>query len=130
MMTLREFVEKVNSHEHFRVYQPNRDCLIYESYFKIHSSYDFRCVERNQYQHGYYEDNDYCNDVLKTKELDEETKVFLDKFGDYEVFRMECSGFSPSRMFKDETGTLRIEHVKEESRPVEEYLECFNLFIK
>ena len=127
MMTLREFVEKVNFFEHFRVYQPNRDCLIYESFFKIHSPYFFRdFIEINN---DYWDNNDYCNNVLKTRELDDETKKFLDKFGDYVVFRMECGSFRPSKMYKDENDILKIEHVVEESRPNSEYLDCFNLFI-
>jgi len=129
MMTLREFVEKVNSNEQFRVYQPNRDCLIYESYFTVHSPYYFDDKhEVPDYNKDYYENNDYCDDVYKFRTMDDETKTFLEKFGDYVVFRMECSSFKPRKMRLTDTGGL-IQEVQDESMPNREYLDCFNLFI-
>ena len=129
-MTLREFIEKVNSHEQFRIYQPNRDCLIYESYFKVHSPYYFDDKhEVFDYNKDYYENNYYCRDVYLMKELDEETKIFLDKFGDYVVFRMECSGFRPRNMSKNYEGHIESECVEDPSMPERDYLDCFNLFI-
>lgn len=130
MMTLREFVEKVNFHEQFRVYQPNRDCLIYESYFKVHSPYYFddkhECCETNW---QYWNDNPYNRDVYLMKDFDEETKVFLDKFGNYEVFSLECSGFRPIYMHTVD-GKLVIDDVKDEGMPHRDYLDCFNVFIR
>lgn len=67
MMTLREFVEKINFREHFRVYQPNRDCLIYESYRSVHSPYFFdkEHNEKNKYFNEKYDsDNKFCDDVI------------------------------------------------------------------
>lgn len=128
MMTLREFIEDVNSFEHFRIYQPNRDCLIYESYFRIHSKYNFK-DDKEMFQEDYWNDNDYCGDVLHSNLLDDETETFLNKFGDYIVFKMECGSFRPSHVYKDSKGNISVEPTKEETMPGREYLECFDLFI-
>ena len=130
MMTLREFVEKVNFYEHYRVYQPNRDCLIYESYFTIHSPYYWDEEHKDEwFNHDYWDNNHYNPNCRRTHELDKETKIFLEKFGDYIVSSLECSGFYPSNYTKDENGELQIEHVVDESQPHLEVLNCFNVFI-
>ena len=135
MMTLREFVEKVNFHEHYRVYQPNRDCLIYESYFKVHSPYFFDNAHEEAHEwfnSAYYDNNDFCDDVRHAKELDEETKTFLEKFGDYIVFSLECGCFRPVKMYKGEDGDLKFEYFTDPLRPnlqYNEYIDCFNVFI-
>lgn len=132
MMTLREFIEKVNFYEHYRIYQPNRDCLIFESFFKIHSPYYFD----KEHEHSlalnkqYWEDNDYCDSARRTRELDEETKIFLERFGDYEVFSLECGSCAPSRVYTDEEGHIHLEHIKDQMNPDREYLDCFNVFIR
>lgn len=132
MLTLREFVERVNFNQHYRVYAPNRDCLVYESYFKIHSPYFFdeEHEKRQEYcNKDYWDNNDYCNSVLTSKGLDEETKTFLDRFGDYEIFGIECSGFKPKKMYLNDKGKLIIEYVNEKSMSDREYIDCINLFI-
>ena len=127
-MTLRDFIERVNGGEQYRVFMPNKDCLIFESYLKVHSPYYFRddCLEL---RHDYFENNYYCNDVYTTKELDEETKEFLAKYGNCEVFRIECGGFIPHNVITDENGNTKIETVVDEYRPHSGYLDCFNLFV-
>jgi hypothetical protein len=130
MMTLNEFIKEVNFHEHYRIYQPNRDCLIFESYYKVHSPYTFTDEGGIGLNDNYWDDNDFCDDVRLYKELDEETKTFLKRFGEYKVFSMECSGFRPSKMYKNENGELRIEWLDDDPlRPGQEYIDCFNVFI-
>lgn len=132
MMTLREFLEKVNFHEHYRIYQPNRDCLIFESYLKIHSPYSFLKGTNSPlgFKHEYFDDNEFCDDVRLCKEPDEETKEFLDVFGDYKVFSLEIGSFRPSKQYRDEKGDLQIEHIeKDPLRPSCDYIDCFNVFI-
>lgn len=131
MMTLREFITKVNFYEHYRIYAPNRDCLIYESYFKVHSPYYFdkeheTSLELNK---QFYQDNDYCDSVRKSKELDEETKLMLERYGDYLVFSMECSSCCPRRIYTDANDCLHFEQKEDPSQPGCATLGCFNLFI-
>ena len=135
-MTLREFVEKVNFRGHFRVYQPNRDCLIYESYYSVHSPYFFdkEHEEKNEYfNEKYYSDNKFCDDIRtnKNKGIDEETRIFLEKFGNYNVIGLECSGFKPHDVYKDSDGKLHIKYYDEDPlRPgLADYIDCFNVFI-
>ena len=131
-MTLREFIEKVNFHEHYRIYQPNRDCLIFESYYKVHSPYYFDGKEEHllKLKDEYWTDNAFCDDVRLCKELDEETKELLDRYGNYKVHSLECSGFRPSKMYTDAKGELRIEWLDDDPlRPGQEYIDCFNVFI-
>lgn len=133
MITLREFLEKVNAHEHYRIYQPNRDCLIFESYFKIHSPYSFDInggigISINN---RYFDDNDFCDDVRHIKPFDEETKRFLNRFGGYEVFSIECSSFRPHKVYRREDGKLEIDYLEEDPlKPSCDYINCFNIFIK
>jgi len=128
MITLREFLKMIK-YEHYRIYQPNRDCLIFESYLKVHSPYTFDGSLR--IQHDYYANNDYC-DLVYFKhdiEIDEETEKFLNEFGDMEVFSVECASFRPMKCFKDEKGNLQIEYVRDKYRTESDYIECFNIFI-
>lgn len=130
MVTLREFL-KIAKSEQYRIYQPNRDCLIFESYFKVHSPYKFG-IHSYKIQNAYWEDNDYCREVyeksFKDPAYDKETKAFLDFFGDMEVFSVETSGFKPMRMYS-KGGHLCIEDVADPSMPEKRYLPCLNIFI-
>ena len=124
MMTLREFVTKVNFKEHFRVYHPNRDCLIYESYFKIHSPF-FNDDEANK---NYFDNNEYQDKVQLFEKLDNETKKLLNEYGDYVVFAIECGAFRPIRRFmKDEK--LHVEYYSLENN-YSTHLPCLDVFIK
>ena len=133
MMTLREFVEVVNAYTHFRVYQPNRDCLIYESYFTIHSPYFFdkkHEEDHDWYNDAYYQDNLFCDNVRFNRDLDEETKIFLEKFGNCEVFNIEIGGFRPSNIRMGKDGKPYLESIGEDPlRPGHEIIDCFNIFI-
>ena len=129
-MTLREFIEKINFYEHYRVYLPNRDCLIFESYFKIHSPYYFNKDGTDDwFNENYYSNNTYFDGVYKTKKLDEETKIFLDRFGDCEIFSLEIGSFRPCKIVNKDNSNLKIEYVVDENRPGT-YLNCFDIFIK
>lgn len=134
MVTLREFLKMIGD-EQYRIYQPNRDCLIFESFFKVHSPYYFDHKKEHllQFRDNYWNDNDYCRGVYtdgwKDPAYDEETAEFLDHFGDYEVFSVECSSFRPVRMFKDKKGNLQFDYLKDERRPEDDYLHCFDIFI-
>ncbi len=130
MLTLREFL-KIAKGEQYRIYQPNRDCLIFESYLKVHSPYKFG-IRSYKYQNAYWENNDYCRGVyensFKDPAYDKETKAFLDSFGDMEVFCVETSTFKPMRMYH-KAGQLCIEDVVDPFMPEERYLSCLNIFI-
>lgn len=130
-MTLREFITDIGKHEQYRVFQPNRDCLIFESFFKIHSPYYFGDDEHAlDFKENYYDDNDYCDDVYYNKELDDETKELLKYFGDYIVYRIEIGSFYPLRLFKNDKGDMEIVHVHEtDKRTLEDYEDCFDIFI-
>ena len=65
MITLREFLKMIRD-EQYRIYQPNRDCLIFESYFTVHSPYFFDEEHEKSgewFNTKYYDDNDYCPDI-------------------------------------------------------------------
>jgi hypothetical protein len=119
--------------EQYRIYQPNRDCLIFESYFTVHSPYNFKADATDFFNHDYFDNNDYCRGVYtdgyKDPAYDEETSKFLDKFGDYEVFGVECSSFRPLKMFKGEDGNLVFDYLTEPQLPDRDYISCFNIFI-
>lgn len=132
-MTLREFL-KIARGEQYRIYQPNRDCLIFESYFKIHSPYYFDDKHGVlQFNKKYWDKNDYCDIVyskgFKYPEVDKETKIFLEKFGDMEVVLVECSSCLPHRISCDKNGNLNIKPVKDSYHPHENHVPCFNIFI-
>ena len=131
MITLREFLKMIRDVQ-YRIYQPNRDCLIFESYFTVHTPYFFdERYEKNGewFNTKYYDDNDYCRgvytDAYKNPAYDEETSIFLDRFGDYEVFNVEYSSCMPTRMYKGEDGGLKFEH----NVDGHDWVPCFNIFI-
>jgi hypothetical protein len=134
MITLREFL-KIIRDEQYRIYQPNRDCLIFESYFKIHSPYHFTDGEDYTFkiQEEYWDNNDYCRGVYtdgyKDPAYDKETSEFLDYFGDYEVFSVECSSCRPTKLYKDKNGKFKVEYLKDPRLPDKDWIPCFNIFI-
>ena len=125
-MKLKEFITKINANEHYRIYQPNRDCLIFESYFKVHSPYDFS-TDSLELNSNYWKNNDYCDDVYK-RVMDKETKVFLKRFGKYQITHIEIGEFKPCN-YRTINNENVIEETKSASRPDSEYLTCFNIFI-
>lgn len=127
-MTLREFIEEVNFHEHYRVYLPNRDCLIFESYFRIHSPYDLE-TDSTDLNKDYWDNNYYCDDVYVLREPDEQTKAFLNKYGDCEIFSLEIGGFKPCNLKKCKDGGVTVESVTDRMHPYSNYLNCFDVFI-
>ena len=124
MLTLKEFITKINAGEHYRIYQPNRDCLIFESYFKIHSPYKFE-TDDYEFNINYFENNNYCDDIYQTRALDKETKIFLKRFGKYVVTHLEIGEFRPCNL----KANSNVEDARSESRPNREVLPCFNVFI-
>ena len=130
MMTLREFIEKVNFHEHYRIYQPNRDCLIFESFRTIHSPYwfDKEHKEKGEYfNDAFYDNNFFSNDAIDpNKPLDEETKALLEEFGDYEVFSLECGSIIPYNILRDESGKTKVEILSDK---YPDGIDCFGVFI-
>lgn len=91
MLTLREFVMKLTSNEHFRVYMPNRDCLGFESYMIPHSApgvlYSF---DDEEYLEKYMHQK-YIKSFWHAFDSDEETLQFLEKYGNYIVHSIEIS---------------------------------------
>jgi len=135
MLTLKEFITEIGKYEHYRIYQPNRDCLIFESYFKVHSPYKFNYSRRRNkkmFQDDYWDNNKF-DDTARAKGpvgMDAETRHFLKKFGNYKVFRIETSGFKPHDMWKGEDGELHFHYYDEDPlRPYQDYIDCFDLFI-
>jgi len=133
-MTLREFLKITR--EHYRVYQPNRDCLIFESYFTTHSPFYFNEDHINKGEfcnRAYYEDNKYnqafYDNSYKNPYVDKETEIFLDKYGDYKIFSLEIAAFKPHNIHKDDKGNVIVEETKDKYRPHSEYLDCYNIFI-
>ena len=137
-MTLREFILSAGCRQHYRIYQPNRDCLIFESFRKVHSPYNFRDKSRRNslnkmlsLNEGYWDNNPFCDDVRYCKPLDKETKILLKRFGNYKVFRIESSSFTPMN-FHTRDGKFRIEYIKKDPlRPGlhEDYIHCLDIFI-
>lgn len=134
MISLREFLKLIRS-EHYRVYYPNRDCLFFESFLVHHSPYRFptgTIVMRESPE--YYQENRY-NDAIRHKgwrdpAYDEETKEFLERFGEKFVHSVEISSFLPFEWFHDDNGNMRTNVVK--NLPGQDdfgYIECFDIFI-
>jgi len=128
-MTLREFLEEVNFHEHYRIYLPNRDCLIFESYFKIHSPYDLK-TDSLELINDYWDNNYYCDDIYAFRDQDEQTKALLERYGNCEVFSLEIGNFKPCNLKKCEDGGITVDEVVDRTKPYSDYLNCFNVFIK
>ena len=133
MITFRDFL-KANWHEHYRIYQPNRDCLIFESFRQVHSLYFFKEEDNKDnalINVKYYSDNGYCDNVYQYPEIiDKETETLLEVFGGYEVFSIEIGSFFPQIMYTDENNQLQVEKIKDNHRPHLESLPCYDLFIR
>lgn len=118
-MTLEEFIKDVGRGQHFRVYQPNADCLLYESFLTVHSPYvlDDLCFDYNP---SYYSNNHYCAEVVE----DAGEAVLLKNYGKYEIFRIDASQFRPFEMKMDKEGKLCVIYIEPNN-----HIPCCNLYI-
>lgn len=126
-MKLREFL-KVARNTHYRIYLPNRDCLIFESFFRVHSPFFFDDEPEEEISRvnlDYYDNNNFCDNAAhllnRDPAYDEETKIFLEKCGDMEVYSVEISSFRPSRIIRK--GGVITSESKDEVK------ECLDIFI-
>ena len=132
MVTLKEFVLNLNKDTQFRVYLPNRDCLIYESFHSPHVT-EPGILSSIWDEDTYYinrKNQQYCpvNLRLNLNILDYETKIFLEKFGDYEIHSIECSScFKDYFIYNEELDRWEIKHFEDSPNNIEA---CFDLFIK
>lgn len=131
MITLKEFLNILERGCHYRIYQPNRDCLLWESYFTEHSPYKLKkdLSWNLDYNKKYFSNNKYCYNVYEDK-IDNQTKLMLKKYGDYEVFSLEVSAATPLRLFTNNDGDVKVELVEDKYRPGLEKVDCVNIFIK
>lgn len=117
-MTFYELFTKVAKLEEMRVYEPNRDCLIWETFLPEHAPFK---LKRNldgtvSWDWGYANNNYYNCSPKRSRfhELDKQTKLFLEKYGDYEVHGIEAS-------------QCAIGFDKDTKTP--EYCDCLDVFI-
>ena len=117
MLTLRELLLEVNKDDYFRIYNPNRDCLEFESFYSPHDPWN--CDNGHT----------FLKPAWRTsyEELDDETKKLLDDYGDYEVFSIECSSTSCIDFYKNENGG--IEWKRSDAYP-HEHAPVLNIFIR
>jgi hypothetical protein len=130
-LTLKHLLSILESGCHYRIYQPNRDCLMWESYFTEHSPYKLKkdLSWSLNYNKNYYYNNDYCYNVYENK-LDNQTKLMLKKYGDYEVFSIEVSAVTPLQLSLDQNGYSKVDIVEDKYRPGLDSIDCINIFIK
>lgn len=98
-MTFRELFLKVAPMEEMRIYEPNRDCMIWETFRKTHAPYTL--VRREKYiewsldaPNDYFENIEAIRQFHRLEELDEQTKLFLEKYADFEVHGIECGSYA------------------------------------
>ena len=97
-MTFRELFLKVSPYEEMRIYDPNRECLIWETFLKVHSSHNL--IRQGEYitwdtnsTNDYFYHNEAIRQLRSLDNLDEQTKLFLEKYADYEVHGIETGGY-------------------------------------
>lgn len=119
-MTFRELFVKVAPMEEMRIYEPNRDCMIWETFYKIHAPYTL--VRGEKYiewsldaPNEYFNKNEIIIQHHYLRELDDQTKLFLEKYADFEVHGIECSGYAVGD-FNDPNDSI-------------EYRPCLDVFI-
>ena len=134
MITLREFLKLIRG-EHYRIYYPNRDCLVFESFWVHHSPYTFsKKSKKTEYVDAYWNDNTYNEQIYvngwKNPDYDEETKAFLDVVGGKIVHAVELSGFHPYKRYVDKDGHAAMEPLEGLSRQnAMGYIDCYNIFV-
>lgn len=119
-MTFRELFLKVSSMEEMRIYEPNRDCMIWETFRKTHAPYTL--VRREKYidwsldaPNNYFDKNEEVRQLRSIENLDEQTQLFLEKYADYEVTGIETGSYAIGD-FNDPDITI-------------EYKSCLDVFI-
>lgn len=132
MIKLKELLDILEPGCHYRIYQPNRDCLIFESHLTIHSEVDLN--ENLEYDWGsirneYYTNNHYCYGVYHNEPCDIQTERFIKKYGDYEVLYLEVGSIHPYNIVQDEKGRVEIEYVEDKYQPNADQVPCVNIFI-
>lgn len=131
MITLRELIKILERGCQYRIYAPNRDCLIFESYLTIHSERDLDenlnyMLECNEY----YTNNPYCYGVYGIdEELDIQTIRFLQRYGDCKVHSLEVGNIRPYDLIADKEGRVSVHYVEDKYRPGSEDVSCVNIFI-
>lgn len=132
MVTLREFILGLNKSDHFRVYKPNRDCLVFVSFLSPHSEpgilkdLDYNNDAEWEAQWKYFGNRKYCQRKWRTSydDLDDETKLLLDKHGDCQVI-----GVDASTCYVADYIESRISPTIDVIRPDADYVECLDIFI-
>lgn len=119
-MTFRELFVKVAPREEMRIYEPNRDCMIWETFRKTHAPYTLVRGEKGidwslDAPNDYFENNETAVQLRFSSSLDEQTKLFLEKYADFEVHGIECGGYAVGDFNDPDT-------------PVE-YASCLDVFI-
>lgn len=130
-LTLKHLLNILERGCHYRIYRPNRDCLMWESYFTEHSPYKLKkdLSWSLTYNRKYYSNNEYCYNVYEDK-LDNQTKLMLKKYGEYEVVTIEVSAVIPLHLSLDQNGYNKVDIVEDKYRPGLESIDCINIFIK
>lgn len=129
MIKLNELLQILERGCQYRIYAPNRDCLIFESYLTIHSERDLD--ENLNYApecNDYYTNNPYCYGVYGQEELDIQTIRFLQRYGNHEVHHLEVGSIQPYDLIADKDGRVSIRYVEDKYRPGVE-VSCVNIFI-
>ena len=130
MIKLKELLKILERGCHYRIYQPNRDCLMWESYFTEHSPYQLQedLSWNLDFNEKYYSNNNYCYNVYEDK-IDDQTELMLKKYGDYEVFSIEVSAVIPLKLRLDQKGDAKVDVVEDKYRPGSQQVDCVNIFI-
>jgi hypothetical protein len=131
MIKLKELLKTLERGCHYRIYQPNRDCLMWESYFTEHSPYQLQkdLSWSLDFNEKYYSNNNYCYNVYEDK-IDDQTELMLKKYGDYEVFIIEVSAVTPLQLGLDQNGHIKVEVVEDKYRLESQQVDCVNIFIR
>lgn len=132
MLTLKELLLELNKFDHFRVYMPNRDCLLFESFFLPHSEpgilKDLDLDDDLEWdsQWEQFRNRKYCQRKWRSSidELDEETKILLTKYGDHQVFSLDASSCYVTDYIKN-----RLSPTIDVAQPYADHVECLDIFI-
>lgn len=132
MLTLKELILELNRFDHFRVYKPNRDCLIFESFLSPHSEpgilkyLDYNNDSEWNAQWDLFRSRKYCQRKrrLSLDDLDEETKMLLSKYGDCRVISIEASSCYVTDFIRN-----RLSPAIDVLQPNADSVECLDIYI-